>query len=224
MGAGSSKRTVDAVLNMISEVSVNTSSTCLAEAENRVMIEAIGAQNVTLRNVTIESVADASVQCTNNTIVEAGSLNENIEKHMNEMIETANSIEGGGPAQVKLVNDIQKAVSKDVVSKCIVSAINEFDARFKDVGGDFIMQNYDIVQLANAHMSKCLNSNDVRVGDVPLRKYLEQELPNFKFKEDGAAQGKCQLKSKKPLGYGIMGGAAAIVILLIIAYMVATNE
>ena len=225
MGAGSSKRTVDAVLNMISEVCVNTMSTCLAHAENRVLIEAAGMQNVVMRNVTIDSVADASVNCTNNTIVEAGTLNNNIEKHMNDMIESANNIEGGGPAQIKLVNDIQKAVTKDVVSQCITDAINEFEIKFDEIGGDFIMQNYDITQVANAHMSKCLNSNDVRVGDVPLRKYLEQELPNFKIKESAlAGTQQCRLKSKKPLGYAIMGGAAVLVILLIVVYMFATRE
>ena len=222
MGAGSSRSRVDAVLNMISEVSVESASVCLAVAENRILISVAEAENVRIENVNINSVADSSVQCTNNNNIQLGSLSEDLTENLQKTLQSAGG--GDGDSKTKLVNDVVSAVNKQVVSMCITQAANEFEIMAQNVSGDVNITNLDINQLANAHMLECLNSNDIKVGDVPLREYLDEELPRFNLSTDTEAIACREVQNMQKGAYGAIGGGAGLVIIMVGAYLAVTKE
>lgn len=222
MGAGRSRH-VEAVMEVISKVCIDSASVCLSAAENKILIEVAEVQgNVIISDVVINSIADATVQCTNNDTIDLGSLTENLTTELNSMIEQANvgtTQWRRGHEKIRLVNDIVTAMEKRQVSMCVSQAINEFKISVESVGGDFKWMNYDIMQLASANMKRCLNEATFKVGNVPLRKYLEENLPNFKVKLPPQCEAiAVEAENMRLYGYGAIGGSLGISLIMIVVY------
>ena len=223
MGSGPSKtRRVEAVLNMISETVVDSQSLCLANAENRVLIETGGAENVTVENVFIDQVSDATVDCNNETTVQLGTLNTDISARLNEIIQAADNTDSAADeTKVRLVNDITTAVNERVVSSCIANAINTYEVTAEEVAGNVNVIDLNINQVAKAEMKNCLNSNNIRVGTVPLRQYLETELANFNVVPPAGAGDPvaCDaVQRTQMMSYGSIGAALLLIIVMVALY------
>jgi hypothetical protein len=222
MGAGSSTRRVDAVLNMIAETVIDSQSLCLAAAENKVLIDIGGAQNVTVENLFIDQVADASVNCTNDSTIQLGSLHDDISEKLNGMVQSANSIDSDADeTKIKLINDVVKAVNQSAVSACITSAVNEFEATAKNVTGDVNIVDLNINQVATAHMDKCLNSTSIKVSGVPLRDYLEEALAPYNVVPPpgkGAPVACDAVQQSQMMSYGAIGAALLLTAAMITLY------
>ena len=176
----SNTRRVEALLDIISETVVSANSQCLANAENFVLIDTNGAQNVTVRNLFIDQVSDATVDCTNNTTIEVAPMQLDLKKRLEEMIQLANNTDAdASDTKVKLVNDIVNSVNESVVSRCLAEAVNRYEATAEDVSGNVNIVDLDINQMAEAQMKSCLNSTSIKVGDKSLKEHLEAELPKY---------------------------------------------
>lgn len=92
-------RYVDAVLDMVAETVISNQSDCLAGAANNVLIDIASARRVVMRNVNIDQVAIASVNCVHNANVQSTSLFSDIQGNLQDMVQLANST--GGPPECR---------------------------------------------------------------------------------------------------------------------------
>jgi hypothetical protein len=186
-----SSRDVSATMEMISSTVVSSNKSCLALAQNKVLIQVGRADNVTIRNVDITQIANAEVDCIQESTIQIGSTIGNVEEALDQIIAEVNasraSLHGAAlhgasvlnteSTTVKVTNRIATALTKQMVSACLAESVNDFTVRVKEVQGDFTMQNFSIEQIAHAHVKTCLQSDSVLVGDVPLVQYVTN---NFK--------------------------------------------
>lgn len=213
-------RNVDATLNMLAKTVVRAEGRCLAVAENKVLLEFNNARSVTVENVDIKQVADASVDCTQTVNVRAGSTLPDVERQMQRLVKTANST---GGKRVKVVEDVTQAITRNSMKSCMATAINDFEAAVADVGGDVRVADLKIDQMAEARIRDCLMSDNVRVGDVPLREYLAMELPKYTLDDSVLREAPpCPLAmaERASAGYTALGSGLGLAVLLVLVYVV----
>lgn len=174
MGGGhSTERKVNAVLDAMSSTIVKDQGKCLAQAANSVWIEAAGANNAIIRNVTINQSASATASCDFNDSVQIGALQTSLQDMLNGIITSANKESADN---VNITDSISRSVTKDNVTSCVQNAVNNFRIQVGTVSGTLSVTDLNINQVATSSIKECLAGGNTKVGDVPLQKYLTNNL------------------------------------------------
>jgi hypothetical protein len=221
MGNTRSRRSVDATLKMLAKTVIRAEGRCLAVAENKVLLDFNRARSVTVENVVIRQVAEADVDCEQTVEVRAGTTLPDVEQQMQRLVANANS--RGGRRPPKLVEDVTMAITRDTVNACISTAVNDFAAVVAETGGDVRIADLTIDQIAEARILECLQGSNVQVGKIPLREYLETELPFYDLNEKVLYEAPAcpvSMIERTSTGFIALGGSLGLALLLVLVYSI----
>lgn len=222
MGAvSSSDRQAQAMMELMARNIVKSKSTCLASAENKILIDIGSASSAVLNNVIITQVAQANARCESNASlnIDIGDLNLAVSRGLTEANTPKNLID-------KIVREMNVASSvatsvSELVSSCVASSVNDFRVMVGQVKGTVTIMDLSLEQIATARVAQCLNN--VRIGDVPLRQFLAQELPTnplTNLPSQLALDAPCtSVQSMYTAGYIVLGGTGVIVLAILISYL-----
>lgn len=176
---------VSATLEMISSTVVSSNKSCLATAANKILISIGKADNVTIRDVTITQVADAELECVQESTIQIGNTVGNVEAALDKIIVEATasgaSLDAFGSrlfravkaeTTTKVTNRIAHALNAQMVSQCLAESVNSFTIRAKEVHGDVNIINLSIEQVAHAQVKTCMQSDNIKVGEMPMVEYI----------------------------------------------------
>lgn len=184
------------VLNIISSVMVSVNQNCITTAANSAILEFGKAKVVNINGLTIASTISNSQNCTVEQNVQIGPLHDELKSTLLDHMRTAaNAINGD---TVSLVTNISESITATVVSSCMATAINSLNIDIQNVPGKITIHDVNISQKATASIAQCLTKANIRVGNVPLQNFIEDNEPNFDLvnvpntddNDGGAANGK----------------------------------
>lgn len=225
MGARQSTTRANAVLDLMSKTMVQVQSSCIAEARDQALIQVGRAKNFNMLNDHINQAAKATASCSSKTNVGVGDtgIQEELKKQLNAMISGSNS---SGATSSSVVNQISESITKKTVSSCVAQSVNVFKAEFGKVGGDFNVNNFNLNQVAEAEIKKCIMNSDIKVGNVPLVTYLNKNLEGFDINPGISAPGSdetilCQMvKPYKMATYSVVGITFLVLLACVIAAVI----
>ena len=135
------------------------------------------AKEVVITGLNVESHATTSKNCVQSKLVQIGPLHDALRKRLTQEMKTGvNRIRGD---TVSLITNIVSSITVNVVSSCMATAINNVVIDIQNVKGTVTIENLHITQKAVATINKCIQSDSVRVGNVPLSKFIEQNEDSF---------------------------------------------
>ena len=173
---GKSSVTVDVMNKAITNSAMQVVNTCAASASNEFSIK-VGkvAGDVVFGNedpkkrASIKQVAETSLNCNNNTDLEAAmkSAMENNMKaqssaQQQSLFEGSMSIYTESETNQKLRNETIMNTDLSAIQDCIQESNNVIKKEFGEIGGNFIY-NQDVEQDARADMEKCVNDTRMAV-------------------------------------------------------------
>lgn len=191
----SSSRSVRAILDLTASTIVNVNQSCLANAQNQILIKVGGATNVTLQNLNITQVADADVSCIFEADLDLQSTITGVADKLDNIVQQANAsgsvdfdvLTGStffdhSSTNISVTNRIANSLTRNMVTTCLASAINSYKIQIGKVGGNFTIKDMNINQVAKAHIIECLSTVKVDTGngtnDPTLPDYVAQKLDN----------------------------------------------
>jgi hypothetical protein len=172
-------RKTETVLEVVSNVIVNVSQSCIASAVNDAIINVKGAREVVITGLTINSEAKTEANCQQSQDVQIGPIHDALRSTLAAKMTTGvNKIQGD---TVKLAALITEAITVDVVSSCNALAINSLEIDIQNVKGNITIENLNVTQKAIAKIKQCIQKDTVRVGTVPLKQFIEQNEDQFEI-------------------------------------------
>lgn len=225
MGAGHSTSRANAVLDLMSKTMVQVQSACIAEARDQALIQVGRAKNFTMLNDHINQSATAAASCSSKTHVDVGDagIQNQLKEQLNAMFSGTN---GNGATSSSIAEEISKSITKKTISSCVAQSVNVFKAEFGKVGGDFNVNNFNLNQVAESEIKKCIMNSDVKVGNVPLMEYLKTNLNGLDINPGISAPGsdetiRCELiKPYKTATYASVSIAFIILFICLVAAII----
>lgn len=213
------KRNVDAVLDAISSTVVNSQSMCLAMAENRILLQFAGANNVTIENLTVNMVADAEVSsCSQTNSFDIDALNKDVTTALNDLL---------GPTvktKSKIIEDIKNFVNIDLVQKCYATSLNRYNIEINKVGNDVFVKDLNIEQIAKSTVKDVIQNNTFKIGTDSLSDYLDKQLEETAQVPPVAPidSTDCEATQKKNINIliGVSLGIGAFIIIITIFWII----
>lgn len=205
----------DSTIKVLARAIVRSQKQCLAYAMNSIFIEILHARNVRLEDVQIMQRASSTARCSQSIDVDMGSLQFEIKQALEE------SMVGGGDQETKttMINDISQSFGDVSVNACVGVAVNDFriTAAQRD---DVNISDVTIDQLAETNITNCLQRGVFRIGDVPMRDYIDrqvQKMPGTRLlRLPGACPDPKSLNKYYMIAFGVAGTILLVALLLAI--------
>lgn len=172
-----------AVLDLVSDVMVDVNQSCIASAVSSAIVDIKGANKVVISGLNMTSDITTKASCQQEKDIQIGPMQDTLRAKLQAKMTASNSNTEADTA--RLVTRISEAINVEVVSSCNAMAINDLKIEIANVKGTVTIENLNITQKANATINKCIQKDTVRVGSVPLKKYIEDNEDQFDI-EDGA--------------------------------------
>lgn len=197
----------DSVIKILSRAVARSQNQCLAQAMNFILIQVIQARNINIQDMQVMQRASATARCSQQVDVDMGSMQYEIQQALAKSMVIAKptqqnvidaviaaltgrggntgSTSGANPDEItKMITDVSNSFGTDEMNLCVATAVNQFRLTIEDVSEDVNIKGLNIDQLAQAEVLNCLQAGSVKVGDVPLRTYLNrqiQKMPNVRL-------------------------------------------
>lgn len=206
-----------AVLNIIADVMVRTNQTCLSSASNSMLMKFGKAKEVTIDGLDSTNTGSTQQNCTHVQDVQIGPLHENLRATLQQKMATAVGRLKGDTA--KLIANITESVSVSVVSSCLAVAVNQIGISIQNVTGKVYLKDIHLTETATASVAQCLTKDTVRVGDVPLTKYLDDNQDRFELNDGSTESNSTDTLDLFKLSIVSVGALIYIIIIIIILLM-----
>ena len=218
------KKHVDAIVDLIASTIVEVNSNCMAVAANRVQIEIGKAKAVEFNNTTINQVAEAEVSCQQNATVQAGmqDIQRTLKEKLDAIVQESKNVKqskGRSVSKAKFIERLTESINVPVVDSCVSNAVNSYKLQIGETDARVRFLNFNIEQFARSEIKKCLSTQNVKVGEVPLVQFLENELPQFEvaLPEEQVCP---KVRETYQTAYIVGGSTAAIIVVMIAAFVI----
>ena len=151
--------TVHAFLDYACDVAIRANSTCLSAAQARIAIEINKARDVTFRDVTLESQANAAVgMCRQDITVDLPSMHANVDAAITAL--AATHVPRKGDVTV-LQTAVKQAMTATTVKLAMTSALAAYTLRVREVDGATSVANFNVHQSATATLVEAIQNTQV---------------------------------------------------------------
>jgi hypothetical protein len=223
-GKAQVKKHVDAIVDLIASTIVDVKSNCMAVAINEIQIEIGEAKAVKFVNTTINQVADAALSCQQNATVQAGmqDIQKILKEKLDEILQNSKNMtqsKENSVSKAKFIERLTNSFTMPVIDGCVTNAINSYKFRIGETDAPVLFLNFNLEQFARSEIKKCLSTQNIKVGDIPLVDFLENELPQFEvaLPEEEACP---EVRETYQTAYIVGGSTAAIIVIMIAAFVI----